>query len=180
MKTYKFLAKGARGPMSGFKWPEPEGAAPGAWVEVEGPLALCVRGAHVCRSFDLSHWLHEELWEIEVDGDQIEGIDCLVARRARLVRRIDAWHQGGATRFAEICLDHAAELAERAPDSARAAVREYLDDAAFSAQSGFPAFTAFAAAFAVAKLGDPSDEEKAYRCERVWQADWIARVVIGA
>jgi hypothetical protein len=95
------------------------------------------------------------------------------------VHRIDAWHQGGATRFAETCLEHAADLAEHAPESAWAAVREYLDDAAFSAQSGFPAFSAFAAAVAVAKLSD-SDEEKAYRRERVWQADWIARVVIGA
>jgi len=180
MVTYKFLAKGTTGPLSGFKWPEPEGAAPGAWVEAEGPLELCVRGAHVCRSFELAHWLHDELWETEVDGDQIEGIDCLVVRRARLVRRIDAWHQGGDARFADACVEHAAELADRAPEGAKAAVRAYLDDAAFAARNGHPVISAHAAAIAVATLGDPSDAEPAYRRERAWQADWIARVLLAS
>src|SRR5690348_431080 len=107
MSTYKFLAKGAVGPQSGFKWPEPQAPAFGAWVDADGPLELCVRGAHVCRALDLAYWLHDELWETEVDGEQIEGVDCLVVRRARLVRRIDAWHQGGAARFAQACAEHA-------------------------------------------------------------------------
>jgi hypothetical protein len=33
---------------------------------------------------------------------------------------------------------------------------------------------------AVAKLGDPADQEAVYRRERTWQSAWIARVVIGA
>src|SRR5882724_2091638 len=119
MSTYKFFAKGAVGPSSRFKWPEPRAGALGAWVEAEGPLGLCVRGVHVCRPFDLAYWLHDELWETEADGDQIEGIDCLVVRRARLMRRINGWHQGGAASFAEACVQHAAELADRAPDSVR-------------------------------------------------------------
>jgi hypothetical protein len=133
----------------------------------------------VCRAFDLAYWLHDELWETQVDGDQIEGIDCLVVRRARLLRRIDAWHQGGAMRFAEACAKHAAELAG-ASNVASEHVRDYIDDAALSARSGYVGVSAFAAALAVGRLGDPSDEESAYRRERVWQADWIARAFLSS
>jgi hypothetical protein len=133
----------------------------------------------VCRSFDLAYWLHDELWETEMDGEQIEGIDCLVVRRARLVRRIDAWHQGGATRFAEACAAHAADLIGT-PDGAPENVRAYIDDALYSARNGYVAAGAFVAALAVGKLGDPSDEVGAYRRERVWQADWIERVIVSS
>jgi hypothetical protein len=167
-----------RGPLGGCKWPEPVGPLPGAWLQAEGPLALCRTGAHVCRPSDLPYWLHDELWETEVDGDQIEGIDCLVVRRARLRRRIDGWHQGGATRFAEACAHHAAELANRAPGGASATVRGYLDDAEVSARYGYPAVSAHAAALAVARLGYPVDDPAAYRREREWQADWIVRSLI--
>lgn len=180
MKTYKFLARGATGALSGFAWPEPHGGAPGAWVGAEGPLVICEIGVHVCRPFDLAHWLHDELWETEVDGEQIEGIDCLVVRRARLVRRIDAWHEGGAVRFAEACLQRATELVDAAPAPASLDIRGYLEDAAISVRYGYPAFSAFAAAVAVARLDNPASEEPAFRRERAWQADWIARVVIDA
>jgi len=181
MKTYKFLAKGAIGPLSGFRWPEPAGPTPGAWIDSEGPLELCAKGAHVCRPFDLAYWIHDELWDVDVDGDRIEGIDCLVARRARLVRRVDAWHEGGAGRFAAACAEHAAELAgaaDLARDGARDVARAYAEDAAMAAKGGYVAVSAFAAALAVGKLGDPSGEEMAYRRERTWQADWIARAFL--
>ena len=177
MKTYKFLAKGAIGPISGFRWPAPTGAVPGAWIDTEGPLELCAKGVHVCRPIDLAHWLHDELWESEVDGERIEGIDCLVVRRARLVRRVNAWHEGGASRFAAACAKHAAELAGAA-DPARDVARAYAEDAASAAEGGYVAVSGFAAALAVSKLGDPLVEEMAYRRERTWQADWIARAIL--
>src|SRR5689334_4079735 len=82
MSAYKFLAKGARGPISGFEWPSSYTGGPGPWVEVEGELGLCTNGYHVCRPLDLAHWLHDELWELETQGEQLEGLDCLVVRRA--------------------------------------------------------------------------------------------------
>jgi hypothetical protein len=179
MSTYKFLAKGARGPISGFEWPASEGGLPGSWVEVEGPLGLCTNGCHVCRPSELAHWLHDELWEVETQGEQLEGLDCLVVRRARLARRVDAWHLGGAAQFGEACAQHAAELSGRAPrDSARAA-QPYIEDAFVSVRAGFVAVGAHASALAVCKLGDPAEEYTAYRRERVWQSEWIARAVIG-
>jgi hypothetical protein len=178
VRTYKFLARGALGALTGFAWPVPEGAAPGAWVVTEGPLELCVRGAHVCRPGDLAHWLHDELWEVEADPDHVEGIDCLVVRRARLVRRIDAWHEGGAARLARACLDRAGELVGR--DPAGAALQAYLGDGELALRHGYHAFAAFVGALAVARLSDAGDQAQAFRRERRWQSDWIARTLIGA
>jgi hypothetical protein len=180
MNTYKFLAKGALAPLSGFLWPSPGPGTPGAWVETKGPLELCVNGTHVCRAGELAHWLHDELWEVEVDGEQIEGIDCLVARRARLIRRVDAWHDGGAARFAAACAEHATELADRARPAESVGVRGFLDDARDAARGGFVAVSAYSSALAVARLGAPAERDGLYRKERVWQSGWIARVVIGA
>jgi hypothetical protein len=171
MATYKFLAKGALGTLSGFAWPVPGGGLPGAWVEVTGPLAPCASGIHVCRPVDLAHWIHDELWEIESDGDPIDGVDCLVVPRGRLVRRIDAWSDGGGRRFSEACIAHAetASGASQAPH-----VREWLDDARFMAANGYLALAAFTAAFAVGRAHVDGPREDAYRRERAWQSAWIA------
>jgi hypothetical protein len=166
MRAFKFLARGAVGPFSSFLWP-----APGTWTEVEGPLGLCSRGVHVCRPQDLAYWLHDELWEVETSGEALEGIDCLLVRRARLLRRIDAWRTGGSTRFAEACVEHARALAG---STENAAVRDLLADALGAAQAGYPAVSAYTAALVVSKLhGEP-----AYRAERVWQAEWIVAELV--
>jgi hypothetical protein len=173
--AYKFLTRDARGPLSGAAWPLPHDGAPGAWVEAgAGALELCVRGAHVCRPADLAYWLNDELWQLEVAGDELEGIDCLVVRQARLVRRLDGWRDGGvAVRFAEACVEHAASLVPAA-----APARAYLPDAAEAARYGYVAVAAFATALAVAKAaGDGRPDERAYRLERGWQSAWIARAL---
>ena len=177
MTTYKFLARGGRGPFSGNAWPLPAGDAPGAWIEVVGPLAPCARGVHVCRAFELAHWLHDELWQVDTDGNRLEMPDCMVVQRARLLRRIDSWSSGGAARFAEACIGHAVALAGSAPG---AAVREFLDDAKLAASAGYVAVAAFTSAFAVAKLDAGHEDAGAYRRERAWQSDWIARELIAA
>jgi hypothetical protein len=171
MMAHKFLAKGALGPLSGFAWPVPHGDLPGAWVEVTGPLAPCARGVHVCRSVDLAHWIHDDLWEIEADGEPLDGLDCLVVPRARLVHRVEAWSDGGARRFSEACIEHAeagagASLAE--------AVRALLDDARFMAANGYLALASFTAAVAVGRSDVNGSLEDAYRRERAWQSAWIA------
>jgi hypothetical protein len=168
MKTHKFLATGARGPLSGFAWPVPRAEVPGAWVAVEGPLAPCTRGVHVCRPGDLAHWIHDELWELEADGDQVDGLDCLVVRRARLVRRIDAWGGPGGQRFVGACVDHASAHVGATPGDT---IRGLLEDARFMATSGYVALAAFTAALVVSRSeGEP---DAAYRRERAWQSAWI-------
>jgi hypothetical protein len=174
--AYKFLAKGAVGPFSGFVWQLPTGDAPPSWVEVEGTLELCTRGVHVCRTVDLAHWLHDELWELETDGDQLEGVDCIVVQRARLLRRIDAWSEGGASRFADACIQHATAQAGTNPGQI---VAGFLADATRAARDGYVAIAAFCAALAAAKLSGAAESEGVYRNEREWQASWIAHELIG-
>jgi hypothetical protein len=169
--TYKFLAAGARGPLSGFAWPVPGRGAPGAWVEVDGPLAPCARGVHVCRAFELAHWIHEELWELETAGDPVGGLDCIVVPRARLLRRIDEWSGPGGRRFADACIDHAAAQAGPAPADG---VRALLEDARLMSGHGYIALGAFTAAVVVGRLDSVEAPEGAYRRERAWQSAWIA------
>ena len=168
--TYKFLASGAKGPFSGFAWP-----VAGAWVEVEGALATCLRGVHVCRPMDLAHWIHEELWELETDGEALPGIDCVVVRRARLLRRVEAWNQAGAQRFVAACIERAAE---RTLARANETVRGLIDDARDAAEAGYVAVGAFSTALAVARSGPAAEAERAYRVERAWQAAWIESELI--
>jgi hypothetical protein len=165
---HKFLAKGARGPLSGFAWPTPAGGAPGAWIEIEGPLGECRRGVHVCDAPDLAHWIHDELWELETDGDWIAGTDCVVVRRARLVRRIDAW-SAAAQRFADACIEHASSQAAARPD-----VVELLDDARMMAANGYAAMCAYTSAVAVGRSSADREIDAHYRRERAWQSKWIA------
>ena len=180
MKAYKFLAAGATGPLSGFRWPAPGPGAPGAWVQAEGPLRLCANGTHVCRAAELAHWIHDELWETEIDGEQLEGIDCLVVRRARLVRPAVGGLGDGPWRFAEASARHAAELATGAPGEGAVVARALAEDALLAAREGFVSVSAFASALAVARLGELREQDGLYRRERAWQSAWIARVVLGA
>jgi hypothetical protein len=164
MNAFKFLGAGGLGPHSGFRWPLPDQSGPGAWVEVQGELALCRRGVHVLRPEDLAHWIHHELWELEVDGEMAAGIDCQLARRARLAREITGWRTGGDRAFARACVEHAALQPDPGVDA-----RGFLDDAALCAEAGHVALAAFAAASAVAGRDD-----QRYRAERRWQSGWIA------
>lgn len=176
MKAYKFLAAGAVGPFSGFVWPPPSSDAK-AWVEVEGRLATCERGVHVCRPEDLVHWIHDELWEVEFDGETQSGVDSLVTRRARLVQRVDAWSEGGSRRFVVACGEHANSVAGATTNEV---VRGFLDDAEICAGEGFVALGALCAALAVANLAPAAEREPAYREERAWQAAWIARELLAS
>ncbi len=120
--------------------------------------------------------MHDELWQLEATGEQQAGIDCLIVRRARLVRPIDAWSAGGAVRFAAACIERARQLTSRAAD---AVVRGFVADSDAAAQAGHFAGSAYIAALAIAKLSEPDEQERVFRRERVWQSQWIASQVLG-
>ena len=67
MIAFKFLARGAVGPFTGFAWPTPMASSPGGWVEVP-PEALPDRGIHACLADHLSFWVDDELWIVGADG----------------------------------------------------------------------------------------------------------------
>jgi hypothetical protein len=109
--AYKFLSSGSVGPFSGFRWPTPEGGAPGPWVETAGELSLCRRGVHACRLSDLPYWLDDELWLVELDGRIQDDGHQIVAERARLVERLASWNRDTARALAEDCTWRARDLA---------------------------------------------------------------------
>lgn len=164
MPSYKFLAEGGDAPLSGFHWPLPDGATPGAWVSVDGDLRACARGIHVCRPTDLAHWLHDELWEMEVSGPELEATDCVVVPRARILRKVEAWSDGGGRRFIDAALEHASP-----------GVDDLMDDARAMGGAGYFALAAYTAALAVSRVHP--DREAAFRAERLWQSDFIARLI---
>jgi hypothetical protein len=175
--AYKFLARGARAPITGRPWPRPGSSLPSAWMQARGPVQLCREGVHACRPGELAYWLHEELWRVELDGEHLDGHDCIVAARGRLLERVDAWSEaGGAQRFAAAVRDHAASLISVRPDRER--LQGYVDDASWHVRNGFdesPALAALCSAMAVAKIGPDAELEAAYRRERAWQSHWIVR-----
>jgi hypothetical protein len=173
-RAYKFLRRGAVGPFSQLRWPLPTSQGPGSWLEAEGPLRECTNGLHVLRVPDLAHWLHDELWLVEYDGDSVEGTDCLVVRRARLLRPIDAWHVGGgADRFALAARDHLVELAAGADPSKREVLDGIIRDASAHLPRHSTALAAFCAAVGISKMH--ADLRQGYRLERRWQSAWIAK-----
>lgn len=169
MSGFKFLKRGGVGAVSQLVWPR------GQWVTVEEPLEQCRRGIHVLRAGDLAYWLSDELWRIEYDGDVQPGTDCLVAARARLVERVDAWSEGGgADRFALAARDHFAEQATSAPAHKREMIEGIIRDASAHLPRHSTALAAYCSAMGVARMFDGGENER-YRRERAWQSEFIVR-----
>jgi len=178
--AYKFLARGAIGPVSRVRWPLPSPGGAGPWLAADAPLAVCRSGVHACLKDQLAFWLHEELWQVELEGELRSGLDCVVSPRGRLLARVDAWSEsGGAHRFAAAVRDHATALIDERPPAERDAFLGYVADATWHVEHGqleSPALAALCASMAVAKLSESlglGSLEEAYRRERAWQSEWI-------
>jgi hypothetical protein len=156
--AYKFLARDAVGPFTGFRW------RPDVWVEADDTQP-CEEGIHACRPKDLPIWLGPELWEIELGGDVVEGERKLVARRGRLTRRIEQWTPELASEFGRFCARRTRERVGFLP-----VLSGYVADVdRFVAQRRIPL-----AAFAAARAAELRDGPGAYERERLTQATWLA------
>lgn len=170
MTLFKFLQRGATGPLTGFAW------RAGVWVETQGPLALCRSGAHLLRPPDLAHWMHEELWRAEIDGEWIEGGDCVIARRARLTERIDGWSGGDGERFAKACHDRlGARLLQATEPAARDHLTNYQWAVNWHIERRNIAMAGYVSALGIAQLASEETPANCYRRERAWQSDWLVR-----
>lgn len=188
MRAYKFLSAGAVGLYSGFRWPT------GEWVEATGPLRECGNGIHACRFLDLPYWIDDELWELELDGELLVEPRGLIARRGRLLRRLERWNLATAEEFARDCAARAHELAvgvdARGADDGDgfvARAEKYAHDVAvYSADAGadaaWAACTAYAEAYLagfVASLGaaDGTEHQAAFESTRRRQAEWLGEAL---
>jgi hypothetical protein len=78
---------------------------------VQGRLQPGSNGVHALRTSRLVDWIDDELWLVELADDLEESDDMLVARRGRLLRRIEAWDEDAAREFNESCIWRARDLA---------------------------------------------------------------------
>jgi hypothetical protein len=62
-----------------------------------------VSGVHACRAEDLPFWLGTELWIVELDHVVERARRKLVARKGRLIRRVEDWTPEAAAAFADGC-----------------------------------------------------------------------------
>jgi hypothetical protein len=156
--AYKFLRRDGTGAFSGFAWPPP-----GEWVDA--PVVPCQSGIHACRVTDLPLWLGRDLYEIELAGEIVEQRTKLVASRARLTRRIEAWDDALRAAFTRDCADRARALA-RAADPPLPEWEAVIEP---SIAEG-PALLAFVAA----RIAEERGGTAAYHAERARQVDWLA------
>lgn len=174
MIGYKFLRPGRRSLFARVQWPLPSEAG-GAWLEAApGPLVACKNGLHACRIEDLAFWIGEELWEVELDAELAAAPDAIVARRARLLRPIEAWSAQAPRAFGQSCIARArAQLgpAGLAPDHIAA---RYLEQAEQLDGTGYIAALSYAAALACALIVPPSAAVAAFRSERAAQGPLLA------
>lgn len=119
---------------------------------------------HACAAADLPYWLNTELWEVELAGAE-RGNRKLVARRGRLLRRLDAWNGEAVRAFAESCAERTTALAAANPD-----LDGYAADTAARAAEGGAAVNGFIAARAAEIVGGPAGYDR----ERAAQAEWLA------
>jgi hypothetical protein len=160
--TYKFTRPGARSPFTGFVWPVAE------WVEVDGEVALCTNGIHACRIEALPRWLDDELWRIEVDEVALEHEGVVIARRARLLDRVEAWDAEMSRELARSCAARARELAERVSDPLVRARADHIVDIAASGDPSSTALTMYTTAHTFDEV-----EPGTYYEERRRQAEWL-------
>ena len=161
MIAYKFLRADGTSVFTGFRWPLPSGR-PGEWVEA--PIEPCRSGIHACRPSDLPLWIGRTLYEVELSGDVVEQPTKVIAARARLTRRIDAWDDVLHDTYTRMCADRAHELARGASpplDGWDAVIEPSLPEG--------PALLGFVAARIAEEISGP----EAYHAERDSQRAWL-------
>lgn len=161
MIAYKFLKPDGTSVFTDFGWPLPNGG-PGAWVDAH--VEPCRSGIHACRPPQLPLWAGQVLYEVELDGEIVEDRTKLVAGRARLVRRIDAWDQGVRDRYTRMCAERAHELARGASPPL-----ELWEAAVEPSVAEGPALLGFMAA----RIAEEIDGPEAYHEERARQTEWL-------
>lgn len=186
MIAYKFLARGAVSPFTGFRWPEP-----GEWVEAQAGRDEWI---HACRRGDLPYWLDDELWRVELQAPVHEARYQVAAPRARLVARIEGWDPPFEREYAWACLMRTRDLASPHLDPKLRGVLEgrvqpqgiadalgsagaiplaawYVSDAASYALQLRTATVSYIACLLASTLDGGL---AAFEAERAWQAGWLA------
>ena len=161
MIAYKFLRADGTSPFTGFRWDLPDGR-PGRWVEASADP--CRSGVHACRAAGLPLWVSEILYEIELEGEIVEGGNKIVAPRARLLRRVVAWDDQLSNAYTRICADRAHELAH--------SVQPPLGSWDAVVEPSMPVGPALLG-FVAARIAEEISGREGYQAERTVQTAWL-------
>jgi hypothetical protein len=104
--AFKFLGAGAVAPYTQFPWP-----VGGEWVSA--PAGRADVWIHACRRGDLSYWIDEEIWRIELEAPLVETRYQIASARGRLRCRLASSLGGGLGAFEAERAWQAHWLAER-------------------------------------------------------------------
>jgi hypothetical protein len=160
--AYKFTRPGARSSFTGFEWPV------GEWVEVEGTVGLCANGIHACRVEALPRWVDAELWRIELEDVEVEHEGVLVARRGRLLERIEGWDADASRELARSCVARVRDAADRHPEPLLRRRAEMIPEIAEGPDPSAVALSMYTTAHALDEVVPGS-----YWDERRRQAEWL-------
>jgi len=157
----KFLRPGRVGPFTGVKWPEA-----GRWLASNDEPQLCRSGIHALKTSSLPVWMTEELWRVELeDAREVDG-GIVIARRGRLVERVDAWNDNVAREYGEACV-------ARVPPGGPPIAHERRADAVAVLGSVRAGMTAAEIGYITAKAVEALTPG-GYEAERRWQAAWLS------
>jgi hypothetical protein len=180
VRLYVFLGPGRTSFLTGVRWPAPTHSEPAQWVEagLDGPDDA-VRGYE---PGELTWWLDDELWELELLGKVRRVRRSLLGERGRLLRRIEHWTPAAAEELTAVCVDRIRRHADETRRSGSTVEAEQLDglasDAVAYAQDGGGARGAGVAAYIAAHAAAGADREapnyqRRFDLEREWQAAWL-------
>jgi hypothetical protein len=107
----KFLTNERRSPTGTGAW------RPNRWRSVGGDLIPCRVGLHATTAGNLLPFVHAQLWRVEIGDEYLWHTDSsmgrkLVARRMRIVERVEAWNDRTARLFAADCAERVLPLFE--------------------------------------------------------------------
>jgi hypothetical protein len=131
---------------------------------VDAPVEPCRSGIHACRRDDLPLWVGPVLYEIELGGEIPAGPAKLVASRARLLRRVEAWDDRLRDSYTRMCADRAHELT--------LASSPPLPDWDAVIEPSIPEGPALLG-FVAARIAEERNGRAAYHDERRRQAEWL-------
>jgi hypothetical protein len=111
MGLLKFLRADMRSPTGTGTWQV------NRWRSVSGDLIPCRNGLHAVTADNLLPFLGDQLWRVEIGDEYLWHTDSsmgrkLVARRMRLVERIETWNDRTARLFAADCAERVLPLFE--------------------------------------------------------------------
>lgn len=161
MIAYKFLKADGTSAFTRFRWGLPDGR-PGPWVEARADP--CRSGVHACRASRLPLWVNEVLYEVELEGEIVDGHSKIVAPRGRLLRRIVAWDDELRDAYTRVCADRAHELAHSVTpplESWDAVVEPSIPEG--------PALLGFVSA----RIAEEISGREGYEAERTAQTVWL-------